>query len=204
MPIYWSNGVKPVNPVAATNVCNRCEPTMGLFHANNLSYDSERDANITVNAFLVPILNNIIPRLWTILWNRFRCTNRNCSVKESCGPNPTYIEVGSTAKRAAPGAPVRWTVYVVVAREIRCICLQEGQNPPGNDTPVIPTPRPPGGGTPPGGSPSPGGGDGPTTGLTSISSDNDDFIELITSSFTVSEVEISEVKDDGDTDCKTK
>jgi hypothetical protein len=121
MPVYFTQGVRPQNPVNQTAICQKCTPTMATAELRHLNFDSERDAHTTWNAFGQQLLNQFVPPVWTALWNNFKCTNPQCAHKDACGAKPTFVEAGSDAQPAGPGQPWVWILYITIAREIQCL-----------------------------------------------------------------------------------
>ena len=143
IPVYFSWGQRPANPVNQTNLCDVCVPTMGVVEFGNLIYDSERDARVTFNAFGQIIFNGGGATVWALLWQGFTCTNQRCKNKDPCGAAPTWVEVGSQ-QFVNPAGNIQWQMYFELAREIQCITEGDGEDCPPELPPITPPePQPP-------------------------------------------------------------
>jgi len=146
MPIsisFWRHGNRPQNSVVQTDECNVCKATLNLWRLNNLAFDTLKDAITVWMVFRQQMVKQLGEEFWTKLWNAFRCTNgKSCPNKRSCGPRPTWMDVGVLLCKK--GDAFIWVFYVELAREIMCPQLTgEGPVPPQgpDDTPEIPVPN---------------------------------------------------------------
>jgi hypothetical protein len=155
--VYAQFGAKPAAPVNQTDKCSTCEPTSTALMLPDLGFDSEADARTCATNVIGgnAIVQAYAKEVWDALWTRFQCVNKECANKDPCGAKPTYFEYGSITVQVplpAPAPPlIVWQLYIVVAREIRCVKDGGGKDvtpqiPKIKDMP--PPPEPPGKGAP--------------------------------------------------------
>lgn len=147
MPTYWKQGTEPIAPKNETATCDEpCTPTEGELDIDQTTFDTERDAQVAFFAFAQTFIDKAVPKLWDLLFARFKCTNKDCSKQEHCDADPLYVEVGSrevvVPDPSVPlGNTVKWRFYIKMARNIKCV--KDDDKPPQDIRPKIPKFAPP-------------------------------------------------------------
>jgi hypothetical protein len=89
------------------------------------TWDTVRDAR---QAYTI-LRGNLARQLWTRLWNGFNCPppGKQCNIKQACENNPVFIEGGADLVQD-PDGNLRWRVYMILGRQIKCTNTGNGSD----------------------------------------------------------------------------
>jgi hypothetical protein len=134
--IFDQSGKREPDPKSSSKECDQCQYTEGSLPFPGY-WDSVHDAQSIYSI----LREAVIKELWAKLWKEFKCdppSDKDCKVRESCSAAPAYLEGGAVLGKA-PDGNIRWQVYVLVGRKIRCIKEGTGKD----DEPKIPPAKKP-------------------------------------------------------------
>src|SRR4051812_35927619 len=92
--VFLRSGKKPATDANHTDKCGICTPTRKVVFLPDMMFDSEGDAATTA---LNPItgralLQTYVMAIWELLWNEFKCENKDCDDPDACDTGIIWFE----------------------------------------------------------------------------------------------------------------